>query len=1441
MKKGLQKNCESVYDIWGVHLAAPRLTGFDWPGTGYAGGGTKDFVAAGGRNALTVQVRPWPDYATGDLFGFFGLDPSKTEPPVDEPLLLPEIDVNDIPIEGIQSLYRRMIAAAKVPSSYPYKSCGGTELPSPSSAEDPCKQWKVDLVSVYDFLARRIDPIGSSIYYSNILEPYLNLRCEGRYRVRSSRVIRLDGKPIIVTYHVTPIATSMAYPFGVSTPPQPEEVGPITRPPDITDTNWMSILGGQAETPSDVSSPYIHFQLDVETQQILRQINLNRMCIFGKGEFLRTSGSYTYAEKSFYYGIDVGEGLCQDYLINIISTQGGGNFRGCNNLYYGKDVFMFSGYSPYLTEKGTALWGLSKFNYNEVIDGEPSHPIYSAGAVGQASCKGSWPIVMPSCRAFLLSDPPPAKDLSGYGFYPPSERLPDEPWVIAFNKTRTRVVTGRALNKVFRTGPSGSFYETHTDFWDGTLTDDEIENVILWDNIPAGPAKEAGLASDFEITDIAIRAYQHINGKDYVILGVPDPAPVVELNYGFESYKPYFRGQTNTETGGDCPIFVGKEGKYDFNLDSVNGVSNADDIGVTWIPEEPATNYGHYWNALAPINPKNTDNPIYPFNSGRDLGAGATGSQDDRYDEGRYRVYYGRPGIDECSVNPMDWPVTEEKPGNTTQYLTLGNDFQDINSFTDDAVIQLSFDTGPNAVIEFDWRFDNRMWEVTAGGTYNLKQTGTPLSFLEVRLDNVPIIGRWSITDAPTEVFAFKVDHCGSNSASPIYANSFTPTTGTETGTYANTVSDDGTYHSIAADGPPDGGTINGYYEFIEAEDSIQVQFKGYLTGGVNNQIQVEVYKWATDSWDEIGGIRGQDGTADVNRKYAIVTLDHIGTGDYNLGKIRIRFRRSNDLVNATLKVDYLYVSSNQVPTWDQPGDSNTFDHWRRFRKTDWSENASGSEGSHILEIRAHCGVAAPYEAGGAPIGRALIDNIRITGVLKKIPADEYVPFYYDGNELRYLKHKTWAWRDEGTTEVKPIKFRTKRSPDYITVRNPKDIKQDNPDRKILYGNEFYLCQVNQDGTLDQAFFNVKDTRQFTDTNSGKYEPKPGFVRWTASPEQKPQEKFCDDDGNAFFQDTGDGFYDVPWGFFQILPTGCSIQVRGAHGAWRDATELNLLPLRIKDSEDPATPPVDGQSQETQGLAAEEGWEDYSWYVAVRPNPLGNIWYDNDSGWTMRCQGWTIREEGKIMIPHVDVVWAPWLYASGFPEKGPYESPPYPPKEVWDMNRPRDPRHTTWSEDPNDPTALNKPLQFSKYNYIIPRGYTDADCHVPQFVWSSLPDFVPDPDHLLAYGLPDYVYPKWTMVPAWETPLANRFPHGDVFSDVPMDPNLWRTYYTTLTTPEYNTCQVDEDGFPIETGTIRRSRIIRPESSNAPLNRKQTLYGQILTDFDAVDCDCDCG
>jgi len=116
-------------------------------------------------------------------------------------------------------------------------------------------------------------------------------------------------------------------------------------------------------------------------------------------------------------------------------------------------------------------------------------------------------------------------------------------------------------------------------------------------------------------------------------------------------------------------------------------------------------------------------------------------------------------------------------------------------------------------------------------------------------------------------------------------AESATITTGTETGTYANTTESDETFHIVE----PDGGITDFYYQFDIGSNTLPVgiDWEGYANGQ-GDEYESYAYNWNSSSWEQLGTCEGINGVS-LRTMTKVLTTAHVGTSGGDVGKVRFR------------------------------------------------------------------------------------------------------------------------------------------------------------------------------------------------------------------------------------------------------------------------------------------------------------------------------------------------------------------------------------------------------------------------------------------------------------------------------------------------------------------------------------------------------------------------
>jgi hypothetical protein len=136
----------------------------------------------------------------------------------------------------------------------------------------------------------------------------------------------------------------------------------------------------------------------------------------------------------------------------------------------------------------------------------------------------------------------------------------------------------------------------------------------------------------------------------------------------------------------------------------------------------------------------------------------------------------------------------------------------------------------------------------------------------------------------------------------------FTLTTGIQTNTYADTASQNGTYHII----DDVGNTIDVSYEFNVGSDGYPVEVSTYanLQSG-NDTLTVYAWNWGASEWRELGTLPGTGGSGLANYEWQINdSFGAVGTGA-DSGRVLIRFAGGSS--NPRLDIDVLRVSFSVV------------------------------------------------------------------------------------------------------------------------------------------------------------------------------------------------------------------------------------------------------------------------------------------------------------------------------------------------------------------------------------------------------------------------------------------------------------------------------------------------------------------------------------------------
>lgn len=131
---------------------------------------------------------------------------------------------------------------------------------------------------------------------------------------------------------------------------------------------------------------------------------------------------------------------------------------------------------------------------------------------------------------------------------------------------------------------------------------------------------------------------------------------------------------------------------------------------------------------------------------------------------------------------------------------------------------------------------------------------------------------------------------------------------GSQTGTYANTDTEDASYHQI----DHTGNDIDIVYGFAigGARTAVEMTFKGYLDGA-NDSVLIQAYDHVGAGWDTIATLSGQNNTDNVTITASLLSK-HTGTGS-ELGNVYIRIDGGGDDTAPVLWVDLLNVAAVNV------------------------------------------------------------------------------------------------------------------------------------------------------------------------------------------------------------------------------------------------------------------------------------------------------------------------------------------------------------------------------------------------------------------------------------------------------------------------------------------------------------------------------------------------
>lgn len=169
-------------------------------------------------------------------------------------------------------------------------------------------------------------------------------------------------------------------------------------------------------------------------------------------------------------------------------------------------------------------------------------------------------------------------------------------------------------------------------------------------------------------------------------------------------------------------------------------------------------------------------------------------------------------------------------------------------------------------------------------------------TFTAVATDNISIMDQidsnvvqWSAILGSNDDYPSTQSQVGNiavGSASIGYnATGFTPTTGSETLTYAATTKRDGILHEIA----PDGGNTSGYYTLTLPGNGVvnAVKWAGYIQSN-GDSVEFQFYDWIAAEYVTENTVNGTNGTTIIDESTPAV-ISYTGTGA-NLGQVRFRF-----------------------------------------------------------------------------------------------------------------------------------------------------------------------------------------------------------------------------------------------------------------------------------------------------------------------------------------------------------------------------------------------------------------------------------------------------------------------------------------------------------------------------------------------------------------------
>lgn len=376
------------------------------------------------------------------------------------------------------------LLAAKVPTAYPY----GCNPDPPMSTADPRngEQWSASIATLVEVHEVEEPGVG---------EPPTQL--QNAHYAHWSRVIYLDGYQFMVVYGVTSEYTPQ--PSGVEL-----EVNDATLKKDTLKTVHCD-----------------HVQINIQTKATE---------LFHADHLVHTQaywnpGGDAEGYEVFYHGVIGGfippsVPMTDFWIDEYVGPPSLSIQMCCNCRSLGHKFYFASTYTPITgSVPHTLAWRVGRLEY----DGLVAYASYDTTVDGHTN---PYAILLPSCRVWLLSEPPQPPEGA---FSNPIDRLPDEPWVIALSVVTNeaynseipgsyplstdKLVTGRALNTELREGPASIMV------WDGALKEAEVANILFDASNP--PAAYPG--EDWN--DLRVRCYNHRDGEDIALWTTTGPPP----------------------------------------------------------------------------------------------------------------------------------------------------------------------------------------------------------------------------------------------------------------------------------------------------------------------------------------------------------------------------------------------------------------------------------------------------------------------------------------------------------------------------------------------------------------------------------------------------------------------------------------------------------------------------------------------------------------------------------------------------------------------------------------------------------------------------------------------------------------------------------------------------------------------------------------------------